>query len=567
MNSSDLPPPLMPELKHVPYGLAAFETLREAGFAYVDKTRFIHALEEADVPFSILLRPRRFGKSLFANMLAAYYDKAAADDFEKNFAGTWIAEHPTPTANKFLVLKFDLSGIGGTEKTLAANFMIKLKDGMWQFVLRYLSGNAQIEAVLEKNHEEPSALLTEFLTTVQSLMSDRIYLIIDEYDHLGQKFFSEKPDLFKTITGPEGFLTEFYAVIQEFSRLLIARAFITGVTSISQDALSSRFKLATDISNAPAFATCTGFTEDELRKLIPEVVDVQRCGRSAEDILARITALYEGYRFSPESAVAVLNSSMCLYYLSEIARRRSEPPVLLDPSFSNDLSKIEGILFLGRPDFTDEIVLKVLFEKAIPFRASSGALDLNADGELTREGVLSFLVFMGFLTPSTDSPDLLVCPNPVLKEVFFRYWFRRLSKREDLSFPPTALKKAVEGLKAGEAEPLLKLVSDRLSFCFAGNADAHLNERTVLLAVSRALCTQPDYRVSTVENADGAGCARLILQPRVNPDAAAWVIEFKVCESSEEAPQMATTDVETNPNLRRAIAVFSGSEFKACRVV
>ena len=559
---------MMPELKHVPYGLASFETLREEGFAYVDKTRFIHALEEADVPFSILLRPRRFGKSLFANMLAAYYDRAAADDFEKNFAGTWIAEHPTPSANQYLVLKFDLSGIGGTEKTLPTNFMIKLKDGMWQFVLRYLAGNARIEAVLDKDHEEPSVLLTEFLTTVQALMSDRIYLIIDEYDHLGQKFFSDKPDLFKTIAGPEGFLSGFYAVIQDFTRSLIARAFITGVTSISQDALTSRVKLATDISDSAAFAACTGFTEDELRRLIPEVVDIHRCGRSAEEILERMKALYEGYRFSPESDVAVLNSSMCLYYLSEIERRRSEPPVLLDPSFSNDLSKIEGILSLGRPDFADEIVLDVLFENAIPFRPLGDALDLNADGKLTREGVLSFLVFMGFLTPSTDSPDLLVCPNPVLRKVFFKYWFRRLSKRDDLSFPPTALKKAIEGLKAGEAELLLNLVSDRLSRCFAGNADLHLNERTVLLAVSMALCTQPDYRVSTAENADGAGCARLILQPRVNPEAAAWFIDIKICGSSEEAPGMTpTTDVETNPNIRRAVAVFSGSKLKACRVV
>lgn len=556
------------ELKHVPYGLASFETLREAGFAYVDKTRFIHAFEEADVPFSILLRPRRFGKSLFANMLAAYYDKAAADDFEKNFAGTWIAEHPTPSANQYLVLKFDLSGIGGTEKTLADNFMIKLKDGMWQFVLRYLSGNARIEAVLDKGHAEPSALLAEFLTTVQSLVSGRIYLIIDECDHLGQKFFSARPDLLNTISGPEGFLTDFYAVIQDFTRSLIARAFITGVTSISKDALTSRFKLATDISNSAAFAACMGFTEVELRRLIPEVVDIRRCGRSVEDILERMKALYEGYRFSPESDVAVLNSSMCLYYLSEIARRRNEPPVLLDPSFSNDLSKIEGILSLGRPDFTDEIVPNVLFEKPIPFRPEGDALDLNAEGKLTREGVLSFLVFMGFLTPSTDSPNLLVCPNPVLREVFFRYWFRRLSKREDLSFPPTALKKAIEGLKAGEAELLLKLVSDRLSRCFAGNADLHLNKRTVLLAVSMALCTQPDYRVTAAENAEDAGCARLILQPRVNPESAAWFIDIKACESSEEAPKMTpTTNVESSPNYRRAIAVFSGTELKACRVV
>ena len=156
------PQTMKPKLKRVPYGLASFETLREMGFAYVDKTRFIRVLEEADTLFPLIVRPRRFGKSLFANMLMAYYDKAAAGDFERNFAGTWIAEHPTPYAGRYLVLKLDFSGIGGSEETLAVNFMIKMKDGMWQFVNRHLPGNARIEAVMDRAYAEPAAFLTDF---------------------------------------------------------------------------------------------------------------------------------------------------------------------------------------------------------------------------------------------------------------------------------------------------------------------------------------------------------------------------------------------------------------------
>ena len=62
------------ELKQVPYGEPSFAYLREAGYAYVDKTHFIQVLEQCGTRFPFIVRPRRFGKSLFANMLMAYYD-------------------------------------------------------------------------------------------------------------------------------------------------------------------------------------------------------------------------------------------------------------------------------------------------------------------------------------------------------------------------------------------------------------------------------------------------------------------------------------------------------------
>lgn len=518
-------------LKQVPYGEASFTYLRQAGWAYVDKTPFIRTLEESGSRFHVLIRPRRFGKSLFANMLAAYYDKAAADDFETNFAGTWIAQHPTPSANRYLVLKFDFSGVGGSREAITAGFMLKLKAGMWQFVKRYLRGNPQIEAVLDKDHPAPSALLTEFLTTVQSLVNDRIFLIIDEYDHLAQRFFSKDRETLDSITGTEGLLTDFYAVIQAFSESLIECGFITGVTSMSMNSMTSGLRHATDISNCPAFSSCLGFTDEELRKLIPEVVDTRRYGRSVDEILERMKALYDGYRFSPESEVTVVNSSMALYYLRGTARVNCEPLDLMDPSFSTGLSKIEPILLLGRPDCVEEVVLNVLWDKPTPLEPAGGTVDLDADGKLSREGLLTFLVFMGFLTLSPEASGLLVCPNLVVKEVFFKYWFRRLGRTEDLTFPPTALKKAVDSMKAGDAAPLLALVTDRLKRCVAGNAHARLDETTLLLAVSMALCTQPDYRVVAVEKGQEAGCAELTLSPAwSNYDAAYWRFE---CEKSE----------------------------------
>ncbi len=523
-------------LKQVPCGEASFAYLRKAGWAFVDKTPFIRTLEDCGCRFSVLMRPRRFGKSLFANMLAAYYDKAAAGDFEKNFAGTWIAQHPTPSAGRRLILKFDFSGVGGSREAVSASFMIKLMAGLWQFVKRYLPGNPQLAAVLDEEHADPAALLTAFLSTVQALVSDRIFLIIDEYDYPAvQQFFRKDAETFSAIAGTEGLLHKFYAVIHAFSRTLIDRGFIAGVTSISLNSVTSGLPLAADISHCPAFASCVGFTVEDLRKLIPEVVDTRRYGRGVDEILGRMKALYDGYRFSPESDVTVLNSSMALCCLREVARENAEPLLLTDPAFSSGPSTIEAILALGRPDFAEDVVENVLWERPIPFEPADGMPTGNADG-ITREGVLSCLIFSGFLTLSQESAGHLVCPNPVVREVFFQCWFRRLSKTENLTFPPTALKEAVERLKAGDADPLLALVTERLGRCLAGNAHARPDETAMLFAVSMALCTRDDYRVTAVEKDRESGCAELILRPaRPNPAASGWRLAFGKAEGASGA--------------------------------
>ncbi|MDR0892190.1 MAG: AAA family ATPase, partial [Mediterranea sp.] len=56
----------------IPYAIANFAELREQGFYYVDKTKYIPLLEKYKAP--VFLRPRRFGKSLLVSTLAYYYD-------------------------------------------------------------------------------------------------------------------------------------------------------------------------------------------------------------------------------------------------------------------------------------------------------------------------------------------------------------------------------------------------------------------------------------------------------------------------------------------------------------
>jgi hypothetical protein len=109
------------EVKGIPYGISNFEDLRAKNRYYVDKTMFLPTLERA-ADFLFLIRPRRFGKSMFLSMMSAYYDIEKADRFDSLFDGLWIKEHPTKLKNKFQVIYFDFS--------IANNGMGNLKENM-----------------------------------------------------------------------------------------------------------------------------------------------------------------------------------------------------------------------------------------------------------------------------------------------------------------------------------------------------------------------------------------------------------------------------------------------------
>ena len=570
-------------LKLAPYGEPSFEALRKPSYAYVDKTRFIETLERCGTRFPFIVRPRRFGKSVFANMLMAYYDKAAKDDFAKNFAGTWIGEHPTPFANQYFVLKFDFSGIDCGARIIE-NFTEKVKAGMEDFISRYMQYDPQMEGLLDESCSSPATLLVKFLRLSRRKLQGKIYLIIDEYDQFAQEVLSNDPERFRAMTGSEGFLKTFYANIKDATQTLIDWVFITGVTSISLDSMTSGFNVAKNLSTSPLFAGMLGFTDDEVRNLIPQIVDTKRYGHSCDDIFNRMKMLYDGYRFSQDSEVTVFNSSMCLYYLSEIAERNREPDILLDPSFSIDLSKIDGILSLGKDkNFVEKIVLDTLFDRPIKSLGISPAINLNFSTGLSNREVLTALVFMGFLTLSSEEPETLVCPNRAVKDLFFQYWFWRVEHLQELDFPVERLKKIMATLANGEAYPLFEFVSEALSNAVGVHALSHLNEIAIQMATYMAVNTNSIYKGAAEEEALGVGFTDLILRPNEkHPDAVGWVMEFKYLKKSEATEQAVAAkiaeaeeqlkrysraeNIANIAHLRRAAVVFSGTELKGLRV-
>ena len=106
----------------IPYGISDFKRIRNEGYYFVDKSAYIRRLEQYG-SFLFFVRPRRFGKSLFINMLENYYDISGKDDFEKLFGGLDIGRDPTSNASSYQVLSLDFSQVNrGSGETLETRF-------------------------------------------------------------------------------------------------------------------------------------------------------------------------------------------------------------------------------------------------------------------------------------------------------------------------------------------------------------------------------------------------------------------------------------------------------------
>ncbi len=127
----------MPKL--IPAAMTDFKKIIENNYAFVDKTRFLKIYEESGTTVSMFLRPRRFGKTMFTELLRYYYDIALREEADRLFKGKYIASHPTPLKNSYYVIKFDFSGVGsdGSADDILEGFCDQVIYGIADFLLRY----------------------------------------------------------------------------------------------------------------------------------------------------------------------------------------------------------------------------------------------------------------------------------------------------------------------------------------------------------------------------------------------------------------------------------------------
>ena len=253
-------------MKKLPYGISDYERLIENEYYYVDKTMYIEKLENLAEPYIMFLRPRKFGKTLFTSTLENYYDIKKAEKFEKLYGETYIGKKPTKLKNSYHILKFNFSGIDTTNNETTINgFKNKVKSSIRLFVQNYgldfyVNDNEEAENILDN-------LIKAF--SIQKA-GEKIYVIIDEYDHFANELLGFNTEQFKNLVSKNGKVRKWYEILKEGTESVIDRIFITGVAPITLDSLTSGFNISSDITQDREFNEMMGFTEKELTRLMEE---------------------------------------------------------------------------------------------------------------------------------------------------------------------------------------------------------------------------------------------------------------------------------------------------------
>ena len=263
-----------------PVGIQTFEKIREGNYLYVDKTKYIVDFLTKGMTYVFLSRPRRFGKSLFASTLQAYFEGRkelfeglAIADYEKE----WV-KHP--------VLHFDMSG--------AKHFDAEaLKHYLDLQLIPY-------EELYGKNENEiyPNERLDGIVKRANKQTGQKVVVIIDEYDAPLLDVVHEKENLQKLRL----IMQNFYSPLKKLDPYL-EFTFITGITKFSQLSIFSELNNLDNISMFDQYSAICGISKTELTTVMkPDVEGLGKAlGMTYEECLEELRKYYDGYHFSKNS--------------------------------------------------------------------------------------------------------------------------------------------------------------------------------------------------------------------------------------------------------------------------
>ena len=474
-----------------PYGDYSFETFNKENAAFVDKTGFIEVIDNLDTKYPVLLRPRRFGKSTFVQMLDYFYDIAKKDQYDEVFRGTKIHEKNLPSHNTYHVISFEFSEIiGKTADELIKKFSSNILGSIRDFRTRYKDFEFDIES---RKNDSPSSIIDEFFSIYGEYSNNTkdLYILIDEYDNFANEILSKDRKLFKAITNADGFLKAFYKAIKKHTKKVVAKTFITGVSSVSLDSLTSGFNIAKNVTCDPRLNEFAGFTKDELIGLIEKLVDTKALNTTAENIAEIMRQAYNGYAFCPEAKHTLFNSSMCLNYIDYISLKKTieNPERVLDPACAFDKSKVADII-----SFTPKNVLKLVaseFETTgeIVISELAQSINLNQVDQYDLQTSLSVLYYLGYLTIKNDGVGSGICltyPNKMMKYMFELCFINALIPKieddENCIFDITSMLRGNPDLKG-----FIDSVTEYLSLRITNQHLLGFNENTIKVLVRAKL--------------------------------------------------------------------------------
>lgn len=458
-------------MKMLPYGIADFARLIREDYYYVDKTRYIELMERQP-PYLFLIRPRRFGKSLFLAMLETYYSLDYTDSFDKLFGQLYIGQHPTRNHNRYMVLRFNFSEIKANPEEVERRFNEYCCMVMKDFILKYehVMGS-EVWEVVRKDETDPGQMLSAIKQYVSRTKCPRIYLMIDEYDNFTNTILSTHDKArYRDATHGNGFIRSFFNIIKAATTntdAAVDRLFITGVSPVTMDDVTSGFNIGTNISLNPLFNGIVGFSEEELRAMITYYKEEGALPSEppVEEVIGLMKPWYDNYCFALRKlGENMYNSDMTLYFMNNYIQQQVPPEIMVDNNIRTDYNKLRHLIYIDKCLGENASVIQEVIARGsvtTQIATSFPAEDINKV-----ENFKSLLFYFGLLSiQGTDfGSAVLGIPNLTVREQLYGYLVETYRQAEIFSMDLTVLSELVKQMALhGEWEPLFRFFADELN--------------------------------------------------------------------------------------------------------
>ncbi len=575
--------------KRIPYGMQNFEDIIERDCYYVDKTPFIEQIEESNMYF-FYIRPRRFGKSLTLSMLENYYDINKKDKFDEIFGKLYIGQNPTPEHNTYLIIHLNFAEV--------AAGLDDYKDGLDNHCRLVFNFFCDIYAhILPANTKEGMEKLTDAVSQLRFLcqkcqeVGKKIYLFIDEYDNFTNMILAHEEHLmrYRNQTHGEGYLRQFFNTIKGAAGNTLGRVFVTGVSPVTMDDLTSGFNIGTNYSLSPKFNEMTGFTEEEVREMLDYYRSVLPFNHTTDELIKVMKPWYDNYCFAVKSygKTTMYNSVMVLNFISNyIDNEYDIPDSMVETNIRIDYDKMRMLIRHDKEFAHDASIIQQLVTQGFVI----GTLNENFPAERINDpdNFLSLLFYFGMVTidGTYKGETKFIIPNEVVRDQMYTYLLDTY-KENDLVYDRYSKGKLESKLAYdGQFKPYFEYIADCLKK-YSSQRDKQKGEAFVH-GFTLAMTSQNKFYRPISELDNDGGYADIFLSPLcdIYKDMVdSYIIELKYSksqttdeqvkklfeEASAQISRYADSDmvreaVKTT-KLHKLVVIYRGAEMVACEEI
>ena len=575
--------------KRIPYGMQNFEDVIKEDCYYVDKTPFIEQIEESNKYF-FFIRPRRFGKSLTLSMLENYYDINKKDKFEEIFGKLYIGQNPTPEHNTYLIIHLNFAEV--------AAGLDDYKDGLDNHCRLVFNFFCDIYAHIlptgtkEGLQQEPDAVSKlRFLCQKCQEVGKKIYLFIDEYDNFTNMILAHEEHLvrYRNQTHGEGYLRQFFNTIKGAAGNTLGRVFVTGVSPVTMDDLTSGFNIGTNYSLNPKFNEMTGFTEEEVRKMLDYYGSVLPFNHTTDELIKVMKPWYDNYCFAEEKygETTMYNSVMVLNFLDNyIDSNYQIPKKMVETNIRIDYDKLRMLIRHDKEFAHDASIIQQLVTQGFV----TGTLNENFPAERINDpdNFLSLLFYFGMVTidGTYKGETKFIIPNEVVRDQMYTYLLDTY-KENDLVYDRYSKGKLESKLAYdGQFKPYFEYIADCLKK-YSSQRDKQKGEAFVH-GFTLAMTSQNKFYRPISELDNDGGYADIFLSPLcdIYKDMVdSYIIELKYSksqttdeqvkklfeEASAQISRYADSDmvreaVKTT-KLHKLVVIYRGAEMVGCEEI